>query len=40
LGLSFEHDRIFRDAVDRQMLRAAEQSGLLHWQMTLAVDVG
>jgi protocatechuate 3,4-dioxygenase beta subunit len=39
-GLSFASDRIFRDGVDRQMLRTAEQSGLLQSQMTIAVDIG
>jgi protocatechuate 3,4-dioxygenase beta subunit len=39
-GLSFARDRIFRDGVDRQMLRTAEQSGQLLSQITIAVDVG
>ena len=38
-GLSFARDRIFRDGVDRQMLRTAEVSGVLQSQLTIAVDV-
>ncbi len=40
-GLSFARDRIFRDGVDRQMLRTAEVSSVLQsQQLTIAVDVG
>jgi protocatechuate 3,4-dioxygenase beta subunit len=37
--ISMARDRVFRDGVDRQMLSTAEQSGQLHSQMTIAVDV-
>jgi protocatechuate 3,4-dioxygenase beta subunit len=39
-GLNFARDRIFRDGVERQLLRTAEVNGSLQSQITIALDGG